>query len=81
MMPRRIEVVADSGIHSRVDPATWEGMVAQIASGARAGQLADGLIAAIRSTGELLAQHFPRRPDDRNELPDRVVEYSGRGSL
>jgi uncharacterized membrane protein len=24
-----------------------------------------------------LAQHFPRRPDDRNELPDRVVEYSG----
>jgi putative membrane protein len=78
MMPRRIEVLADSGIHSKVDPATWEKMVAQIASPARAGRLADGLIAAIRSTGEVLAEHFPRREDDRNELPDRVVEYSGR---
>jgi putative membrane protein len=78
IMPRRIEVVADDGIHSRVDQATWESMVAQIASGARAGQLADGLIAAIHSTGEVLSQHFPRRPDDRNEIPDRVVEYSGR---
>jgi putative membrane protein len=78
MMPRRIEVLADAGIHSKVDPATWDKTVAQIASEARAGRLADGLIAAIHSTGELLAQHFPRRPDDRNELPDRVMEYSGR---
>jgi len=74
-MPRRIEVLADSGIHGKVDPATWEKTVAQIASHARDGRLADGLAAAIRSTGELLAQHFPRRPNDRNELPDRVVEY------
>lgn len=81
MMPRRIEVLADSGIHSKVDAATWDKTVAQIAFGARAGRLADGLIAAIHSTGELLAQHFPRRADDRNELPDRVVEYSGRYKL
>jgi putative membrane protein len=74
-MPHRIEVVADSGIHSKVDPATWDKAVAQISSHARDGRLVDGLNAAIRSTGELLAQHFPRRPDDKNELPDRVVEY------
>ena len=78
MKPRRIEVLADSGIHSKVDPATWEHMVEKIASGGRQGRLADGLAAAIHSTGELLAQHFPRRTDDRNELPDRVVEYRGR---
>ena len=77
--PHRIEVLADSGIHSKVDPATWEKTVAQIASHARDGRLADGLAAAIRSTGEVLAEHFPRRPDDHNELPDRIVEYTGRG--
>ena len=77
MMPRRIEVLADAGIHSKVDPAIWDNTVAQIASHARDGRLVEGLIAGIRSAGELLAQHFPRRPDDRNELPDRVVEYSG----
>jgi hypothetical protein len=25
-----------------------------------------------RKAGELLARHFPRRPDDQNELPDEI---------
>jgi putative membrane protein len=36
--------------------------------------MADGLVVAIESCGALLAAHFPRAADDRNELPDRVVE-------
>jgi putative membrane protein len=41
---------------------------------AREDRLADGLVAAVNDAGELLAQHFPPSPIDRNELPDRVVE-------
>jgi putative membrane protein len=74
MAPRRIEVLADSGIHSKVSPEKWEETVALIAAEARAGRLSDGLAAAIRTVGVLLAQHFPRTADDRNELPNRVVE-------
>jgi putative membrane protein len=74
MVPRRIEIIADSGIHSKVASETWDQTVALLASEARAGRLADGLAAAIRTIGEVLAQHFPRDQNDRNELTNRVIE-------
>ena len=74
MHPRRIEVVADAGVHQRVGQQQWEAMVAQIATDARVGRLSEGLALAIQKTGAVLAEHFPRMANDRNALPDRVVE-------
>jgi putative membrane protein len=74
MNPRRIEVVADAGVHQRVGQKQWEAMVAQIATDARVGRLSEGLALAIRKTGAVLTEHFPRKASDRNALPDRVVE-------
>jgi putative membrane protein len=74
MAPRRIEVLADSAIHARVSPGKWDETVALIAREARAGRLSDGLAAAVRDLGVLLAQHFPRQAGDRDELPNGVVE-------
>ncbi len=74
MRPRRIEVVADSGIHAKVGQEAWDSTVAAITAEARAGRLSDGLAAGIRTAGTLLSRHFPRGATDRNELPDRVVE-------
>jgi putative membrane protein len=71
---RRVEVVADTGIDAKVGQEVWDELMAGIVSGARAGRLADGIVEAIGRAGTVLATHFPRRPDDRNELPDRVVE-------
>ncbi|MFO1487863.1 MAG: hypothetical protein U1F65_05240 [Verrucomicrobiota bacterium] len=36
------------------------------------GDFTDGLVHGVSKAGELLARHFPRRPNDRNELPDAV---------
>ncbi len=74
MRPRRIELIADSGIHAKVPPETWDRTVALVAAEARAGRLADGLAAAIRTLGDVLAQHFARGAADRNELANRVIE-------
>ena len=38
------------------------------------GEFTDGLLHGINRAGELLAAHFPHEPDDRNELPDAVLE-------
>ena len=36
------------------------------------GRFRDGIIHGVRRVGEVLAAHVPRRPDDTNELPDKV---------
>ena len=38
------------------------------------GHLTEAVTAAVVKVGELLAEHFPRQPDDQNELPDAVIE-------
>jgi putative membrane protein len=47
--------------------------MAKLTDEIRAGRLADGLIVAIESTGAQLTRHFPRRANDRNELPNDLV--------
>jgi putative membrane protein len=39
----------------------------------RNGQLADGLVAAVDRIGAVLAEHFPPRKRDANELSDDLV--------
>ena len=71
---RRVEIIADVGIHSKVGPAAWEELAREITSAARKARLVDGVLNAVRRAGAVLAQHFPPRPDNPNELSDRVVE-------
>jgi putative membrane protein len=35
--------------------------------------MTEGLIAAIRRTGAILAEHAPPRLDDVDELPNKVI--------
>jgi len=73
MLPRHIEVVADHGIHAKVDSKHWHELVGTIRREAQAGRLADGLVAAVRTSGELLAKEFP--PTGRRRRPrEDVVE-------
>ena len=74
LVPRRIEILADAGIHAKVSQEIWDRAVARLATEARTGRLSDGLTHAIRDLGALLAAHFPRTQENRNELPNRVIE-------
>lgn len=71
---RYAEVIADSGINSRVTQDTWNDIVADLVAHARGDRLADGFVRAIGAVGELLAAHFPISAQDRNELDDHLVE-------
>jgi len=71
---RQVEVIADEGIYSRAAPAVWDEAVRVLVQGAHDGRVADGLVEAVALSGSVLAAHFPPRDDDRNELPDHVVE-------
>ncbi len=70
---RYAEVIADAGIAGKVSQEVWDRAVAGLIGEVRAGRLAEGLIAAVGEAGAVLAEHFPIRPDDRNELANDVI--------
>jgi uncharacterized membrane protein len=70
-----IEVVADRGLASRVDPGEWQRIVQHMGAAFREGRFEDGLTQALEEVSALLVQHFPAeggRPNP-NELPDEPV--------
>ena len=70
---RIVEILADDGIARLSPPDTWDGIVRRFVEEVRDGRRREGLLAAIEAVGMALAEHFPRRPDDVNELPDKPV--------
>lgn len=74
MREHRAEIVADAAIASKVSAEVWGEAMADMLQHIRAGRIADGLVAGVADVGTVLAEHFPRAEDDRNELPDRLIE-------
>jgi uncharacterized membrane protein len=74
---RRVEIVADRGVHRRAGDAAWARICAQMQAEFRRGQFEVGALAGIAAAGALLGQHFPSGEGDAgnpaNELPDRPL--------
>jgi len=72
---RAIEVVADRGIHERVDPKVWQAMVSGMSAAFKGGHFEQGLAQALEQVSAQLVRHFPLAAGDvnPNELPDAPV--------
>ena len=70
-----IELVADRGVNARVSPAEWLAMVAHLGTALQAGQVEEGLMAALEEVSAVLVQNFPPLPGvvRDNELPNAPV--------
>ena len=68
-----VEIVADRGLHGRIDAAQWRQVCEDFGRRRREGDLEAAVLAAIATLSEMLAEHFPADPDAPrdNELPDR----------
>lgn len=71
---RLAEIVADQAIHANVPPERWGDAMAALIDEVRDGRPAQGMAAAVAAIGAIVAEHFPKTEDDRNELPDRLIE-------
>ncbi len=71
---RRVVVIGDQAIHFKTGDKHWQDIRDLIIQGMKKGNICGGICAAIESCGKALAEHFPVRPDDINELPDRVID-------
>lgn len=74
MAEHRAEIVADSAIAAKVSPDVWGEAMADMIVELKAGRAGEGMAAAVRDVGKVLAEHFPKTGDNPNELPDRLIE-------
>jgi len=70
---RKVEIVADRGVHARVGQAGWESICRKMEQRFRLGEFEAGVLEGIAAITTLLQQHFPASGDHRNELPDAPI--------
>lgn len=75
LLERRVQVLADRAINEHVPPGTWDTLVQELIQGIKDGRPTEAFCRAIERCGDLLAQHFPARPDDNpDELADDLIQ-------
>lgn len=69
----KFAVIGDTAVHAQCGDEFWRDLATEMSGHFRRSEFTSGLVHGVRKAGELLAKHFPRRPDDSNELPDDVA--------
>src|SRR4051812_42404797 len=69
---RNFAIIGDQAVHAKCGESFWKTIASEMTSRFKQGQFTDGIVHGIAAAGQLLSQHFPRRADDVNELPDQV---------
>jgi putative membrane protein len=73
LFEHRVVLLADSGIHKKVEEERWEAITHRLADEIRRGRPGPGLVEAIRACGELLEKHgVERQADDQDELSNEL---------
>lgn len=70
---RQFAVVGDSAVHQKCGDDFWRQVSVVMSEFMKQGKFTEAIAEAVGTIGGLLAQHYPRHPDDQNELPDRIV--------
>ena len=73
LVDRKVEILADRGIASRVAQAEWDAICRAMEARFRRGDWRPGALQAVTRAGELLTKHFPAGENNANELPDQPL--------
>lgn len=71
---RNFAILGDSGIHEKCGDDFWKKAAEKLSVHFRDGKFTDGLVETIGELGRVLAAHFPRGAEDRDELPNEIDE-------
>jgi len=70
---RKVEIVADRGVHAMLGEKIWETICQKMGTAFRQGRFEEGSIAGIKSVQQRLSQLYPPSGTRVNELPDEPV--------
>ncbi len=70
---RQFFILADKGINEKVEPATWDLIKNKMQSTFSDGNFTKGILSGLEEIGKILCVHFPIKPDDKDELSNRII--------
>jgi uncharacterized membrane protein len=70
---RSVEIIADRGIHAKVEPQEWDVVCREMEAAFRLAEYQRGVIAGIQAISQHLGRHFPAQGSGKNELRNRPV--------
>jgi uncharacterized membrane protein len=70
----KFAVIGDKAIHEKCGEEFWQHVVDGMRTHFQNEKFGHALIEAISEVGKVLAMHFPKTPENANELPDEIVE-------
>jgi uncharacterized membrane protein len=70
---RQFYILADKGINEKVPSDTWDSVKNSMQEKFLQGEFCKGILLSIEEVGKKLTAHFPIKPDDTNELSNRVI--------
>jgi uncharacterized membrane protein len=70
---RKVEIIADRGIHQKLGQEIWETICREMENSFRQGKFEEGVIAGIQSVCKHLEQNYPHIGSKINELSDQPV--------
>ena len=75
-LTRKFAIIGDTGVHAKCGEGFWKQACEEFTRTVHDHSMTEAIVRTVSKIGSLLAEHFPCRPDDKNELPDRI-EHSG----
>jgi putative membrane protein len=72
-LEREVRIVADIGISEKISDDLWTIIAEDLAAGIGKEDAEAAFVRAVERCGELLAQHFPARDGDADELDNRLA--------
>ena len=74
-LERKVWIIGDTGINEKIPPETWQALILELSRGIREDLACSALCSVIARCGKILAEHFPLKENNVNELPDEVIDY------
>ena len=73
LLERKVWVLADTGIHTRVHQPTLNKFADMVSTGISQGRAVDALCESIEGMGDLLATHYPASGAHCGQFPDEII--------
>lgn len=73
LLERKVWILGDRGVDRIIPHSFWQAHARELSAGIRDDRACEALCDVIQSIGKEMAGHFPRKPDDTNELRDQLI--------